>query len=369
MLIHGGTQKKRRNISHHLKPKKVPRMSPKKKAPATPREIEPVKRYLTPADLQRIEDVPTNRRDKLLIRLLRRMAGRINEVLGIAEDDIDFSERLIQIVHEKARVTRFCPDCASKGIKTRLGKTWVTCPKCSNPVPEAITKHNDDVLLRQVPVDQETLQMIRQYIKNGGTPEAVRSIRKGGKLEVRVRRWLFTITRQYAWALIVKYAEEAGFMEMVNPKTGHKHHVSPHTFRHAFIIAAVKGASPEETRTLQEIVGHQNYNTTAAYDTVDGTRSREFYDKMLAKQGADAKPAQKQGGALLDAYGVLGASPDDPTALIKDLYRKKAGYYHPDKPGGDAEKFKRLQDAYDLIMQSRKPKAGVKRIAAHKEEK
>jgi DnaJ-domain-containing protein 1 len=55
---------------------------------------------------------------------------------------------------------------------------------------------------------------------------------------------------------------------------------------------------------------------------------------------------------LIDAYDILGAAPDDPVDLVKDLYKKKAGYYHPDK-GGDPDKFKRLQEAYDLIMASR----------------
>jgi DnaJ-domain-containing protein 1 len=55
---------------------------------------------------------------------------------------------------------------------------------------------------------------------------------------------------------------------------------------------------------------------------------------------------------ILDAYDILGASPDDPIELIKDIYRRKCMYYHPDK-GGDQERFKRLQNAYELIMLSR----------------
>lgn len=55
---------------------------------------------------------------------------------------------------------------------------------------------------------------------------------------------------------------------------------------------------------------------------------------------------------LLDSYDILGASPDDPLELIKDIYRKKVLYYHPDK-GGDPERFKRLQKAYEVIMESR----------------
>jgi curved DNA-binding protein CbpA len=56
--------------------------------------------------------------------------------------------------------------------------------------------------------------------------------------------------------------------------------------------------------------------------------------------------------ATLDALDVLGVGPDDPVDLIKDIYRKKSMYYHPDK-GGTDEKFKRLKDAYELIMNNR----------------
>ena len=56
--------------------------------------------------------------------------------------------------------------------------------------------------------------------------------------------------------------------------------------------------------------------------------------------------------SLMDAYDILGVSPDDPVDLIKDVYRRKSMYYHPDK-GGTDEKFKRLKSAYDLIMKGR----------------
>lgn len=55
---------------------------------------------------------------------------------------------------------------------------------------------------------------------------------------------------------------------------------------------------------------------------------------------------------LIVAYGILGASPDDPNDLITDIYQKKAMFYHPDR-GGDTEKIKRLNNAYDLICKNR----------------
>lgn len=56
---------------------------------------------------------------------------------------------------------------------------------------------------------------------------------------------------------------------------------------------------------------------------------------------------------LMDAYDILGASPDDHFDLLKDIYRRKALYYHPDKPGGSGEKMKRLNTAWQLIQKSR----------------
>jgi len=56
--------------------------------------------------------------------------------------------------------------------------------------------------------------------------------------------------------------------------------------------------------------------------------------------------------SLMDAYDILGVSPDDPVDLIKSVYQKKSMFYHPDK-GGVPEKFKRLTKAYELICESR----------------
>lgn len=55
---------------------------------------------------------------------------------------------------------------------------------------------------------------------------------------------------------------------------------------------------------------------------------------------------------LQDAYFILGATPGDPLELIKDIYLKKATFYHPDK-GGNKEKFAQLHQAYETICAAR----------------
>ena len=76
------------------------------------------------------------------------------------------------------------------------------------------------------------------------------------------------------------------------------------------------------------------------------------YTKDIATKDASSTEKQRK-ESLLDAYDILGASPDDPVDLIKQIYLKKSTFYHPDKVGGDPERFKRLTDAYNLILESR----------------
>lgn len=50
----------------------------------------------------------------------------------------------------------------------------------------------------------------------------------------------------------------------------------------------------------------------------------------------------------MDYYTLLGVDRNAPTEDIKRAYKKLASMHHPDK-GGDAEKFKQVQEAYDTL--------------------
>lgn len=65
-----------------------------------------------------------------------------------------------------------------------------------------------------------------------------------------------------------------------------------------------------------------------------------------------ASPQAQQKGRLEEAYFVLGCVPDDPDALVRDIYRKKATYYHPDH-GGYQGIFVQLDQAYKAICAAR----------------
>lgn len=55
-----------------------------------------------------------------------------------------------------------------------------------------------------------------------------------------------------------------------------------------------------------------------------------------------------------DYYQILGVSKDASEDEIKRAYRRLAHKYHPDKPGGDAARFKEINEAYQVLSNQKK---------------
>ena len=125
---------------------------------------------------------------------------------------------------------------------------------------------------RILPVDTETLDMLKEFIERGGL------VKRGDKYLI------FGINRHRAWQIIRECAERVGLPKLVNPETGKVHNVSPHKLRDSFAVNAVKlDDSGDGLRLLQEHLGHQSFNTTAKYRKVAGEEHREWYDKLWLK--------------------------------------------------------------------------------------
>ena len=181
------------------------------------------KAYLEPAEIEKLEEAAQYLRDRLLIRLLFHLGCRISEALGITVGDVDLNRGTVTIQHLKARVRFSCPKCGA-----RLGKSHSFCPKCGARVKEAVAREQEHRRVRTLPLDKDTLEMLKDYIKRGGPAN-----RKGKKL-------IFGINRHRAWQIIKECAERAGLPKLVNPETGKVHNVSPHRLRDAFAVHAVK---------------------------------------------------------------------------------------------------------------------------------
>jgi len=133
----------------------------------------------------------------------------------------------------------------------------------------AMPKEQEHRRQRVLPVDSQTLDVLKEYIERGGP------VMKNGK------RVIFGINRHRAWQIVKQCAERAGLPELVNPETGKVHNVSPHKLRDAFAVHAVKqDDSGDGLRMLQEHLGHAGFNTTAKYRKVAGEEHREWYQRL-----------------------------------------------------------------------------------------
>jgi integrase/recombinase XerD len=223
-----------------------------------------MKTYLEPKEVDRIEQAAECLRDKLLVRLLAHLGCRVSEALGITVRDIDFEQSTVTIVHLKRRIKLSCPKC-----KARLSRTARFCPGCGLLVEQAVINEREHRRHRVLPVDDDTLDMLREYIT------------RGGPVGVNGHRVLFGITRHYAWSIIKTCAERAGLEKLVNRETGEIKGISPHRLRDAFATHAIKlDGSADGLRLLQEHLGHQSIATTMKYRKVSGDEHRDWYQRL-----------------------------------------------------------------------------------------
>lgn len=226
-----------------------------------------MKTYLDTGEIDSLEKAADNLRDRLLIRLLARLGCRISEALGITVEDVDFNGATVTIQHLKTRLKLVCPHCKSK-----LGKAHVYCPGCGDRVKEAVAHLKENRRVRTLPIDDDTLEMIREYINRGGPV-----LRNGKNL-------LFSVNRHRGWQVVRNCAQKAGLPQLVNPETGRMHGVSPHRLRDSFAVHAVKvDSSADALRMLQEHLGHVSFNTTARYRKVAGEEHRDWYRRLWLK--------------------------------------------------------------------------------------
>ena len=129
---------------------------------------------------------------------------------------------------------------------------------------------------RVLPIDSQTLSMLKEYIRRGGP------VIKDGK------RLIFGINRHRAWQIVKECAEKAELPKLVNPETGRMRNVSPHRLRDSFAVHAVKlDDSGDGLRLLQEHLGHQSFNTTARYRKVSGKEHQDWYEKLWSKEDSE----------------------------------------------------------------------------------
>jgi integrase/recombinase XerD len=226
------------------------------------------KAYLEPEEVEKLIAAARYQRDKIFLMTLFRLGCRVSEALRLEVKDVDFVRGNVTIQHLKSSLKISCPKCS-----TRLGRSHIYCPKCGLKVEEAIIREQEHRRVRTLPMDKETLRILKDYIKRGGP------IKRGNK------NLIFGFNRHRGWQIVRECAQRAGLPKLVNPETGRLHYVSPHRLRDAFAVHAVKlNNSGDGLRMLQEYLGHQSFDTTAKYRKVAGDELRDWYDKLWQKE-------------------------------------------------------------------------------------
>ena len=114
---------------------------------------------------------------------------------------------------------------------------------------------------RLVPVGLKAKDNLVYYIKNHRKTSKLKS--NAGVIFLSYRNK--PLTRMAVFNIIKKYANIAGVEK----------NISPHTFRHSFATHMLEGGA--DLRVVQEILGHENINTTEIYTHLDRTYLKEVH--------------------------------------------------------------------------------------------
>lgn len=155
-------------------------------------------------------------RNKAIIETLFSCGLRVSELVTLRFSDIFAKERYLRIV--------------GKGGKERL-----------------------------VPISQQALHEIELWLYDRN----LMTIKPGEEEYLFLNRRGAHLTRTMILIMIKRTAAEAGISKTV----------SPHTLRHSFATALLKGGA--DLRAIQEMLGHEDIGTTQIYTHIDITHLRE----------------------------------------------------------------------------------------------
>jgi len=202
----------------------------------------------------------SNPRDKAFISTLGNTGMRISEAIQLKESDIDFKRGTLTIVHLKERLKLKCPNCGAI-----LGKRHIFCPECGNKVGRAIREKVEQRRQRMIPIDHNTLRLIKEYLRWR------RQFPYRGSL-------VFPFTRQRGWQLVERIGRRAGIAGL-----------HPHSLRH--LLATTWVARGLDVKKLQVLLGHASIATTMEYVDSNFEQLRSEYEKLWESK-EDEEPTE-----------------------------------------------------------------------------
>jgi integrase/recombinase XerD len=188
---------------------------------ATPQRFAYLPKFLTEDEINRLFAVPDistvdGMRDRAMIELMYAAGLRVSELISVKQADIDIHSGLVM--------------CHGKGSKER-----------------------------RVPIGKSAIHWLQQYaaVKAAyGNANSIYLFVHGGR----------PLTRQQAWVMIKRYAQQAGLPN-----------ISPHTLRHSFATHLIQHGA--DSRSVQALLGHSDISTTQIYTHITDRHLRAAYDR------------------------------------------------------------------------------------------
>jgi integrase/recombinase XerD len=188
----------------------------------TPQRFSYLPKFLTEDEINRLlaaPDVSTDEgiRDRALLEIMYAAGLRVSELVCLRQVDIDLQAGIVV--------------CHGKGSKER-----------------------------RVPLGKSAIHWLQRYaaVKAGyGKRESPVMFLHRGK----------PFTRQLAWLIIKRYAEDVGISN-----------VSPHTLRHSFATHLLQHGA--DSRSVQALLGHSDISTTQIYTHITDVHLRSAYDRF-----------------------------------------------------------------------------------------
>lgn len=179
--------------------------------------------YLTNEEIAKLFNIrltkPVDYRNKAILEVMYATGARISEVINLELNQIDFEECIIRVV--------------GKGKKERI-----------------------------IPLDDVAIEALDNYINNY-RPFLIKNetcnyvfLNKNGE----------KISRQMIFKILKSLANKAGIAK----------EISPHTLRHSFASNLLNNGA--DLRVIQELLGHENLETTEIYSHLQNKKIKDDYN-------------------------------------------------------------------------------------------
>jgi integrase/recombinase XerD len=189
----------------------------------TPQKLAHLPVFLTEEEMERLLSAPDTAteeglRDRAMLEVMYATGMRVSEVISLKLSDMDLDGGLMT--------------CHGKGSKER-----------------------------RVPLGKSATRWLQEYTRaRARTGKSVRP-------QLFLNKRGLPLTRQFAWTIVKRYAEEAGVPD-----------ISPHTLRHSFATHLLQRGA--DSRSVQALLGHSDISTTQIYTHITDRHLRAAYDRF-----------------------------------------------------------------------------------------